>query len=62
MSTNSEYQQRTAFELALFGLCFVGFLLGAAGAITAMGGVAITGAAILALGLSMFFLRQWLAE
>ncbi len=62
MSANPEYQQRSAFELALFGLSFVGFLLGAAGAITATGGVAITGAIFLAAGLGMFFLRQWLAE
>ena len=62
MNGNSEYQERSAFELALFAICFVGFVLGAAGMLSATGGVAITGVILLSLGIGCFCLRQWIAE
>ena len=62
MNGNSEYQERSASELALFAITFVGFVLGATGMLSASGGVAITGVILMAVGIGCFCLRQWIAE
>lgn len=61
MNGKLEYQERSAWELVLFAITFVGFVLGLAGMLSASGGVAVTGLILMAVGIAGFCLRQWIS-
>jgi hypothetical protein len=62
MSENSPEMERSPAELVLFAIGFVGFVLGAAGAIINSVAAAISGFILLGLAVSGFLLRQFLGE
>ncbi len=61
MDSNQDIFERSGADNLTFGIAFFGLLLGAAGMVLIMPGVAIAGLTLLALGLCYFSLKQVLA-